>query len=173
MAMEETPSTTFNFPQGMGAWGQKYGMSGSALGLGIAGLVAGGLAILGVRLPGVAGNGGCCDLATQRDLGYERQLSEKGEEVASLKAQLYTDQQVNALRQEINAVTTAQQAVNAGTAAVVAQLQAQGAQYQSMMMQVIKPAYLAPSEAVLSAYKAAATPAAASTTPAADSGSNG
>ena len=173
MAMEETPSTTFNFPQGMGAWGQKYGMSGSALGLGIAGLVAGGLAILGVRLPGVAGNGGCCDLATQRDLGYERQLSEKGEEVASLKAQLYTDSQVNALRQEIQAAGAAQASVNASVGAMLASLNQQAAQFQAMQMSVIKPSYLAPSEAVLSAYKAAATPAAASTTTAADSGSNG
>lgn len=161
MAMEETPSTTFNFPQGMG-WQQKFGLAGTGVGLGAGALAAGVLALLGVRLNGIGvGNGGGCDLATQRDLGYERSLSEKGEEIASLKAQLYTDTQVNALRQELTATSAAQASVNASVGAMLASLNQQAAQFQAMQMSVIKPSYLAPSEAVLSAYKAATAPAAA------------
>lgn len=173
MAMEEGTTTTVNFPQGMNPWGmgwnhpwQKYGMSGSALGIGIAGLVAGGLALLGARLGngfGTNGNGCGPQYATTRDLDYERALTERDAKIGKLESQLYTDQQVNAVRQEIQAGNAAQARLNDGVMASIATLQQQAAAFDAMQMSVLKPSVLAPSQAVLAQFQAAkaATPAAA------------
>jgi len=178
MAMEEASTTTVNFPQGMNPWGmgwnqpwQKYGMSGSALGIGIAGLVAGGLALLGARLGnGFGGNGCGPQYATTRDLDYERALTERDAKIGKLEAQLYTDQQDNILRAEIQAGNAAQARLNDGVMASIATLQQQAAAFDGMQMSVLKPSVLAPSQAVLAQFQAAkATTSAA--TPAANSGS--
>ena len=168
MAMNDEASTTnVNFPQGMNPWGMfnsGKGMAGSGLGLGIAGTVLGGLALLGARLgnsfggPG-AGNGP--ELATQRDLDYERKLTEANAVNAKLEAQIYTDAKVDALRQELQTVTTTQAVLNAQQSGILAVLQNQVAQFQAMQMNVLRPAVIDASEAVSTAFKGGATATAA------------
>jgi hypothetical protein len=174
MAMEEGTTTTVNFPQGMNPWGmngwgqpwQKYGMSGSALGIGIAALVAGGLALLGGRI-GNFGVGGC-DGVTQRDLANERLLSAKDAEIGKLQSQLYTDQQVNALRQEQTAAAATQAVFDAKLAGALDVVKGKVAMLDGMLTPVLAPQVLAPSQAVLTQFQAAKTAAATS-----DAASNG
>ena len=178
MAMEEASTTTVNFPQGMNPWGmgwnqpwQKYGMSGSALGIGIAGLVAGGLALLGARLGnGFGGNGCGPQYATTRDLDYERALTERNAKIGKLESQLYTDQQVNALRQETTAAAATQAVFDTKLAGSLDIVKGKVAMLDGMLQPVLAPQVLAPSQAVLAQFQAAkATTSAA--TPAANSGS--
>jgi len=153
MGMNDEASTTnVNFPQGMNPWsmfGNGRGMSGSALGIGIAGLVAGGLALLGARLGnGLGGNCGP-QYATTRDLDYERALTERDAKIGKLESQLYTDQQVNALRQESAATTLAQTTFDTKLVAMMDVAKSKLAILDGMMEPVLKPQVLAPSQAVL------------------------
>lgn len=168
MAMNDEASTTnVNFPQGMNPWGMfnsGRGMAGSGLGLGIAGTVLGGLALLGARIGNLGLGGGmagaCNEFATQRDLDYERKLTEANAVNAKLEAQIYTDAKVDALRQELQTVTTTQAVLNTQQSGVIAVLQNQVAQFQAMQMNVLRPAVINASEAVSTAFKGGtATPA--------------
>ena len=153
MGMNDEASTTnVNFPQGMNPFamlGSGKGMSGSALGIGIGALVAGGLALLGARLGNVFGNGCGPQYATTRDLDYERALTERDAKIGKLESQLYTDQQVNALRQEAAATTLAQTTFDTKLVAMMDVAKAKLAILDGMMEPVLKPQVLAPSQAVL------------------------
>lgn len=174
MAMNDEASTTnVNFPQGMNPWnmfGSGKGMSGSALGIGIAGLVAGGLALLGARLGnGLGGNGCGPQYATTRDLDYERELTERDAKIGKLESQLYTDQQVNALRQEQTTAAAAQSVFDAKLAGALDIVRNKVALLDGMMEPVLKPQVLAPSQAVLTQFQNAV---AAKTSASGESGGN-
>lgn len=89
-----------------------------------------------------------------RDLGYERQLTTKDAEIGKLQAQLYTDQQVNALRQELQAGAAAQAVINAQQTGAIGILQSQVARYEAMTSMYIKPPVMAASEAALNSFAA-------------------
>lgn len=161
MGMNDEASTTnVNFPQGMNPWGMfnaGRGMSGSALGIGIAGLVAGGLALLGARL----GNGfGCCEGVTQRDLANERALSQKDAEIGKLQSQLYTDQQFNTLRQEITSAAATQAVYDAKLSGALDIVKSKVAILDGMYAPVLRPQVLAPANAILAQVQAQAQKAA-------------
>ena len=177
MGMEEGTNTTVNFPQGMNPWGmngwgapwQKYGMSGSALGIGIAGLVAGGRALLGGRIGNLGlGNGCGPQYATTRDLDYERALTERDAKIGKLESQLYTDQQVNALRQETTAAAATQAVFDTKLAGSLDVVKGKVAMLDGMLQPVLAPQVLAPSQAVLTQFQAAKA-----NTAGADAASNG
>lgn len=158
MAMNDEASTTnVNFPQGMNPWGMfgnGRGMSGSALGLGIAGLVAGGLALLGARLGNTFGGNGCGpQYATTRDLDYERALTERDAKIGKLESQLYTDQQVNALRQEQSTAAATQAVFDAKLAGTLDIVKGKVAMLDGMLQPVLTPQVLAPSQAVLTQFQ--------------------
>lgn len=134
------------------------GLAGTALGLG-AGAIGiqllqnGGLGnLLGTNRP-------CCNPPWERDLNYERELTGKDAEIGQLKAQLYTDQQVNALRQELQAGQAAQAVINAQQSGMLGILQTQVTQLSNITGLFIKQPVMAASEAALNAFKATATPA--------------
>ena len=104
--------------------------------------------------------------ATQRDLTYERQLTERDAEIGQLKAQIYTDDKINELRRELTAATAAQQAFNATISATVATTVQQTQNLQGLLKGItgiyINQPTMAASEAVFNALKpATATTAAA------------
>lgn len=175
MGMNDEASTTnVNFPQGMNPWamfGGGRGMAGSGLGLGIAGTVLGGLALLGARLGNGFGGYGC-DGVNQRDLANERLLSQKDSEIGKLQAQLYTDQQVNALRQEMTAAAATQAVFDAKLSGAVDIVKTKVALLDGMLEPIIKPQVLAPANAVLAQFQKATGAASASATPAADAGNS-
>ena len=113
------------------------------------------------------------ELATQRDLGYERQLTEKDTEIGQLKAQQYADAAVLAaerrladkiekIETQLNTTTTTQAVINAQQTGLIATLQNQVFQLNSMTGLFIKPAVMGASEAALNTFKggSAATTAA-------------
>ena len=100
-------------------------------------------------------------------MNYERQLTTKDAEIGKLQAQLYTDQQITALRQELQAGQAAQAVINAQQNGVLGVLQNQVMQLNAMTSLYIKQPVMAASEAALSAFKGT-TAAAASA-----SGTNG
>ena len=95
----------------------------------------------------------------ERDLNYERELTGKDAEIGQLKAQLYTDQQINALRQELQAGQAAQAIINERQSGMLGILQTQVAQLNNITGLFIKQPVMAASEAALNAFKATATPA--------------
>lgn len=143
---------------------QGNALAGTGVGLG-----AGALGLLLLQ-NGVLGNitGGNRPPAGEppwsRDMGYERDLTQKDMEIGKLQAQLYTDQQVNALRQELQAGTAAQAVINAQQTGMLAVLQNQVTQLNAMTGLFIKQPVMAASEAALSAFKAQATTTAAAST---------
>lgn len=137
------------------------GLAGTALGLG-AGAIGiqllqnGGLGnLLGANRP-------CGNPPWERDLNYERELTGKDAEIGQLKAQLYTDQQINALRQELQAGQAAQAVINAQQGGMIGILQTQVAQFNAMTGLYIKQPVMSASEAALNAFKANATTTASS-----------
>lgn len=95
-----------------------------------------------------------------RDMNYERDLTQKDMEIGKLQAQLYTDQQITALRQELQAGQAAQAVINAQQNGVLSVLQSQVTQLNAMTSLFIKQPVMAASEAALQAFRA---PAAATT----------
>ena len=92
-----------------------------------------------------------------RDMGYERQLTERDAKIGKLEAQIYTDDKVDALRRELSAATAAQAVINAQQGGVIGLLQSQVATINAMTSPYIKQPVMAASEAALTAFKANAT----------------
>ena len=92
-----------------------------------------------------------------RDMGYERQLTERDAKIGKLEAQIYTDDKVDALRRELSAATAAQAVINAQQGGVIGLLQSQVATLNAMTSPYIKQPVMAASEAALTAFKANAT----------------
>lgn len=164
---DEASTTNVNFPGGwnplMAMMNGGKGMSGSALGIGIAGLVAGGLALLGARLGNTFGGGNCngVQFATTRDLEYERKLTQADAENGQLKAQIYCDEKVDAVRKELAAAATAQAVLNERQQGAIGILAEQTKRFAGMQMSILKPQVLAPSQAVLTSATSAKADAAA------------
>lgn len=184
MAMtDEAKETTINVApngNGWGPWGNGWGGWGGpgwgnmgffdnrAPATGVVGTVLGGVALLGLLGAGAGllgrngmGNGGPNppEFATTRDLANERLLSAKDAEIGKLQAQVYTDSQVNALRQELQAVSSAQGQFNATTLSQIQAVQGQTAQLMGMTTPVLKPMVINASEAVAASVKPAAASA--------------
>ena len=115
--------------------------------------------------------------ATQRDLDYERKLTELNAENGQLKAQIYTDQQVlaserrcmdkiDALRDKVTAMDQAQAVLNAHQSDAIMLAQGEINRMKSVFQLYIGGPTMAASEAVFQAYK----PTAAATTTAATTG---
>ena len=97
-----------------------------------------------------------------RDLSYERQLTQADAKIGKLESQLYTDQQVNGLRQELQAATAAQAVFNATMNGTVATINSQTKQLMGMTGLVINAPAMLSSEAAASAFKASGAAAATS-----------
>lgn len=157
---------------------QGNALAGTGVGLG-----AGALGLLLLQnggLGGLLGNNNVPrppvpELATQRDLGYERQLTEKDAEIGQLKAQQYADAAVLAaerrLADKIEKIETAmnqtaatQAVINTQQTGLIATLQNQVMVLNSMTGLYIKQPVMAASEAALTAMNRSATPATTSTT---------
>lgn len=91
-----------------------------------------------------------------RDLSYERQLTQADAKIGKLESQLYTDQQVNGLRQELQGATAAQAVFNATLNGTVAAINAQTKQLMGMTGLIINGPAMAASEAAASAFTAKA-----------------
>ena len=127
-------------------------LGATALGLGV--LQNGGLGgLLGGNRPPAG------DPPWSRDMNYERQLTTKDAEIGKLQAQLYTDQQITALRQELQAGQAAQAVINAQQSGVIGILQNQVMQLNAMTSLYIKQPVMAASEAALTAFKGSAATA--------------
>lgn len=134
------------------------GLAGTALGLG-----AGAIGLQLLQNGGLGGllgtNRPCGNPPWERDMNYERELTGKDAEIGQLKAQLYTDQKVNELRQELQAGQAAQAVINAQQGGMIGILQTQVAQFGGMTGLYIKQPVMSASEAALNAFKATAVPA--------------
>ena len=133
--------------------GTGVGLGASALGLFLLQALSGNGGILGGNRPPME------PPATQRDLAYERDLTEKDAKIGKLEAQLYTDQEINKLRQEVQAGAAVQQNFNATVSATLAATVKQTNELASVFGSYIKSPILSVSEAVMNAAKAAAAPA--------------
>lgn len=89
-----------------------------------------------------------------RDMNYERQLTQADAKIGKLESQLYTDQQVNAVRQEIQGATAAQAVFNATMNGTVAAINAQTRQLMGMTGLIINGPAMAASEGAAAAFKA-------------------
>ena len=128
-------------------------------GTAVTGAALGGAALLVQLLSGSFGNilGGrppAGDPPWARDMNYERALTERDAKIGKLEGQLYTDQQVNAVRQEIQGANAAQAVINAQQNGILGLLQSQVATLNAMTSPYIKQPVMAASEAALSAFKA-------------------
>lgn len=136
-------------------------------GTAVTGAALGGAALLVQLLTGAFGNvfgGGrppAGDPPWARDMNYERQLTQADAKIGKLESQLYTDQQVNAVRQEIQGAAAAQAVFNATMNGTVAAINAQTKQLMGMTGLVINAPAMLSSEAAASAFKANTTAAAA------------
>jgi hypothetical protein len=140
----------------------------TGLGLGIAALglyaLNGGLGnILGGRPPMPPPE----PLATQRDLGYERQLTEKDSEIGQLRAEKYADAAVLAAERRLadkiekietgmNAAVLKQAEYNVANTAAVATTNAQVMQLMKLTGLVINGPTMLASEGAATAFKTAA-----------------
>lgn len=144
------------------------GMTGTALGLSIGALAAPGIA------NGLLGNlfGGNRPApeppATQRDLVYERQLTEKDMKIAGLEAKQYADQQVLAterrwedkldkLEEKVNAQNTAQAVLNARQTDAIAMVNNEILRISGVFAPYIKQPIMQVSEAALAIGGTAST----------------
>lgn len=84
-----------------------------------------------------------------RDMNYERELTKANAENGQLKAQIYCDDKVDALRRELQAATAAQQVFNATMSAAVATTTQQTQQLMQMTGLFIKQPVMAASTAAL------------------------
>ena len=128
-------------------------------GTAVTGAALGGAALLVQLLSGSFGNilGGrppAGDPPWARDMNYERQLTQADAKIGKLESQLYTDQQVNAVRQEIQGATAAQAVFNATMNGTIAAINAQTKQLMGMTGLIINAPAMAASEAAASAFKA-------------------
>lgn len=137
-------------------------------GTAVTGAALGGAALLvqllGGNLGGILGRPPAGDPPWARDMNYERQLTQADAKIGKLESQLYTDQQVNAVRQEIQGAAAAQAVFNATINGTVAAINAQTHQLMGMTGLVINAPAMLSSEGAASAFKAstaAATTAAA------------
>jgi len=151
-------------------------------GTAVTGAALGGSALLVSLLNGGAGRlfGGMAGPppeppATQRDLKYERELTEKDAEIGQLKAEKYADaavlaaerrlaDKIEAIEKEMNTSNATQAVINAQQTGVIGILQNQVATLSAMTGLYIKPAVLGASEAAAAALKPASS---ASSAPAA------
>ncbi|MBO7688624.1 MAG: hypothetical protein J6V72_19760 [Kiritimatiellae bacterium] len=134
-------------------------------GTAVTGAALGGAALLVQLLSGAFGNilgGGrppAGDPPWARDMNYERQLTQADAKIGKLESQLYTDQQVNAVRQEIQGAAAAQAVFNATMNGTVAAINAQTKQLMGMTGLIINGPAMAASEAAASVFTAKATTA--------------
>ena len=132
-------------------------------GTAVTGAALGGAALLVQLLSGTFGNvlgGGrvpAGDPPWARDLNYERQLTQADAKIGKLESQLYTDQQVNAVRQEIQGATAAQAVFNATMNGTIAAINSQTKQLMGMTGLIINAPAMTASEAAASAFKANGT----------------
>jgi hypothetical protein len=89
-----------------------------------------------------------------RDMNYERQLTQADAKIGKLEGQLYTDQQVNAVRQEIQGATAAQAVFNATMNGTIAAINAQTQNLAKLTGTIINAPAMLSSEAAASAFKA-------------------
>ena len=134
-------------------------------GTAVTGAALGGAALLVQLMSGAFGNilgGGrppAGDPPWARDMNYERQLTQADAKIGKLESQLYTDQQVNAVRQEIQGATAAQAVFNATMNGTIAAINAQTKQLMGMTGLIINGPAMAASEAAASVFTAKATTA--------------
>ena len=106
-------------------------------------------------------------LATQRDLGYERQLTEKDSEIGQLRAEKYADAAVLAAERRLadkiekietsmNAAVLKQAEYNVANTAAVSSIGSQTAQLMKLTGLVINGPTMLASEGAATAFKAAA-----------------
>lgn len=140
-----------------------YAGKGSAYtGLALGATALGIQLLAGGNLGGILGRPPAGDPPWSRDLKYERELTGKDAEIGKLQAQLYTDQQITALRQELTAANAAQAVINAQQNGVLGLLQSQVATLNAMTSPYIKQPVMAASEAALNAFTAKTATTAAS-----------
>lgn len=107
-------------------------------------------------------------LATQRDVTYERQLTEKDMEIAQLKAEKYTDQtvlaaerrladKIEALNIRVNEMDKAQAVVNTRQTDALVYAQTEITRLDAVFAPYIKGPIMTASEAAASAFKLNAT----------------
>lgn len=115
------------------------------------------------------------ELATQRDVGYERQLTEKDMEIAQLKAEKYTDaavlaaerrlaDKIEATNLRINALENTQSVLNAHQSDAIKMMQGEIMEVKSVFGAYIRQPIMAASEAALSTFQGKTATAAASGT---------
>lgn len=142
MVTETTDNDTRYASSGVANTGLGIGIGALALTLlqngGIGGLLGGRPPVPPSDLP-----------ATQRDLDYERELTQKDAKIGKLEAQLYTDQQITELRKELTAATATQAVINERQSGVIGILQTQVASLNSMTSLFIRQPVMAASEAAL------------------------
>lgn len=122
---------------------------------------------------GLFGGGGQrCNLATQRDLEYERALTVANAEIGQLKAEKYADaatlaaerrfeDKLDAIEAQLNTATTTQAVLNAKQQGFMEALAGQVAAFDRMTARYFTAPVMAASEAALTAFNGAkATPAA-------------
>ena len=117
---------------------------------------------------GLFGNGRKCDLATQRDLTYERELTKANAETAALKAQLDCrtevlaaerrfEDKLDAIEAQLNTTTTTQAVLNAKQQGFIDVLAGQVASIDRMTARYFTAPVMAASEAALSAFNGGAS----------------
>ena len=145
-------------------------LGGTGVGLGAGAL--GWLLLNTLNGGNILGGGNREPAATQRDLCYERQLTEKDAKIGKLEAQQYADAAVLAAERRLtdkiekvetamNTAATAQQVFNSTISSTVANTFQQVQQLMAMTGLYIKQPVMAASEAVLNALKPASTATAA------------
>jgi len=150
MVTETTTDSNRFAGKGAGNAGIALGATGVGLWL-LQALFNGGLGgILGGARPPAG------DPPWSRDLNYERQLTQADAKIGKLEGQLYTDQQVNAVRQEIQGATAAQAVFNATMNGTVAAINAQTRQLMGMTGLIINGPAMAASEGAAAAFKGSA-----------------
>jgi len=144
--------------------------------VGTTGLTLGAIALGATALNGGLGNilGGANrpqppELATQRDLSYERQLTECNAKSARLEAELNTiaklqvveerlQDKIDAVEDKVNAASAAQAVINERQSGVIGLLQSQVANlnygYQALTSPYIRQPIMAASEAALNVFRA-------------------
>jgi hypothetical protein len=111
---------------------------------------------------GILGGGTPCEVATQRDLGYERELTKANAEIGQLKAEKYADagilaaerrlaDKIERIETAMNAATTTQAVLNAKQEAFIGGLAAQVASFDRMTARYINPVVMNVSEAAAKA----------------------
>jgi len=119
---------------------------------------------------GILGGGTSCEVATQRDLGYERELTKANAEIGQLKAEKYADASVLAAERRLadkiekiettmNAGFRAQGEYNVANTAAVATLNNQTMQLMKMTNLIISGPAFAESQAAAAPFVAKASTA--------------